>query len=379
MNYLNISEMLKHRVEQFGEKPLYYWHDEQLNVIDQCTYLNFYEKANAIATELVERQVAGKMVAIVFTPGLDYIRAFMGCILAGAIPIPMYPPFSKSMVQHMQIILKDAQPNIILTNRDTFSKIRKLRVMRKLTNLPLARYFTQITNLDLTDGIPSFKGIDVIQIDSIPEKASAHLNVAQSKLAFIQYTSGSTGHPKGVMITQENLLTNLLHIQKLAGISPEDSSVFWLPPYHDMGLIGGMLSNMNTGSTTYWTSPTTFIFKPFTWLKLISNNHATISCAPNFAYDLCLKRINQEELETLDLRSWKTAMNGADFIRYETLKNFANKFEPTGFKFSSFYPCYGLAEATLIVTGKKQKADPPETHHYQHSHMSDDDQNIYTQ
>ena len=170
----------------------------------------------------------------------------------------------------------------------------------------------------------------------------------------LQYTSGSTSQPKGVMISHANLIDNTRTIHNAFGIHPQDRAVFWLPTYHDMGLVGGVITNVFAGVTNVLMSPANFLQKPITWLSAISKSRATISGGPNFAYDLCVRNITDEQRATLDLSSWALAFIGAEPIHPATLERFAAAFAPCGFKSSAFYPCYGLAEATLMVSGPRR-------------------------
>jgi acyl-CoA synthetase (AMP-forming)/AMP-acid ligase II len=176
------------------------------------------------------------------------------------------------------------------------------------------------------------------------------LECLSEDLAFLQYTSGSTGDPKGVMVSHGNLLHNLSYIEKAFGLSPESNAVFWLPPYHDMGLIGGILQALYTGYPITLFSHFTFLQKPYRWLETISRYQATVSGAPNFAYDLCVKKIRPELRDSLDLSSWRVAFNGAEKVHHETLTRFTDYFQTCGFNSKAFWPCYGLAESTLMVT-----------------------------
>ena len=178
--------------------------------------------------------------------------------------------------------------------------------------------------------------------------------ISADTLAMLQYTSGSTSQPKGVMLSHANLVANVHAIHQAFGIQHEDSSVFWLPMYHDMGLVGGVLVPLFAGATNISISPATFLQSPITWLAAISKYRATVSGGPNFAYDLCIRKVTDEQRATLDLSSWALAFVGAEPIEPGTLARFAAAFAPCGFKPGAFYPCYGLAEATLMVSGPRR-------------------------
>src|SRR6185295_2207585 len=178
--------------------------------------------------------------------------------------------------------------------------------------------------------------------------------IGADTLAMLQYTSGSTSQPKGVMLSHANLVANVHAIHQAFGVQHEDSSVFWLPMYHDMGLVGGVLVPLFAGATNISISPATFLQSPITWLAAISQYRATISGGPNFAYDLCIRKVTDEQRATLDLSSWALAFVGAEPIEPGTLERFAAAFAPCGFRPGAFYPCYGLAEATLMVSGPRR-------------------------
>jgi acyl-CoA synthetase (AMP-forming)/AMP-acid ligase II len=200
-----------------------------------------------------------------------------------------------------------------------------------------------------------------MSVDAVEESVAddwRELPVSAEALAFLQYTSGSTGKPKGVMLTHRNLLHNAGLVYHGVEHKPTDSYVSWLPTFHDMGFMAGILQPLYAGIPVVSMSPVAFLQQPFLWLQAISRYRATTSGGPNFAYDLCAHKITPEQRATLDLSSWTVAFNGAEPIRHDTLKRFAIAFASCGFRPEAFYPCYGLAEATLIVTGSRKNAPP---------------------
>jgi acyl-CoA synthetase (AMP-forming)/AMP-acid ligase II len=204
------------------------------------------------------------------------------------------------------------------------------------------------------DQTPDLKKLDWLCTDQLPEGAEEEWlvpDVHGDTLAFLQYTSGSTGTPKGVILTHANLMHNSALIAYAFEHTRSGSGVFWLPSYHDMGLIGGILQPMYIGQANVLLSPMSFLQKPFRWLQAISRYKSTISGGPNFAYDLCVRKITPEQAATLDLSRWSLAFNGAEPVRAETIDAFSKMFEPYGFRREAFYPCYGMAEATLIISG----------------------------
>jgi 8-amino-7-oxononanoate synthase len=303
------------------------------------TYAQLDRRARAIAACLQDMGFAGQCVLLVYPPGLDFITAFFGCLYAGCVAVPTYPPHRHRMFERFQAVAADARARIALSNA---SGAAQFQAMMEAENSGQAAASSRLSWL-ATDEIP----------DALAERWEEPA-IAPDTLAMLQYTSGSTSRPKGVMVSHGNLMANIRAIHQAFGIQYEDSSVFWLPMYHDMGLVGGVLVPVFNGSTNVSISPATFLQNPITWLAAISKYRATISGGPNFAYDLCVRKITDEQRATLDLSSWALAFVGAEPIEPGTLERFAAAFAPCGFKPSAFYPCYGLAEATLMVCGPRR-------------------------
>lgn len=295
------------------------------------TYGQLEQKAQAIAAYLQSVCSPQDRVLLLFPAGLDYITAFFGCLYAGVIAIPAYPPRPNRSLNRIHNILNNAQTNLALTNQETLQSLeRQLESTTELENLCW------------------------ITTDSIDEKIAAQWQkprLSIKDIAFLQYTSGSTAEPKGVKIAYQNLLHNLEAIHNCFRHSPQSKGVIWLPPYHDMGLIGGVLQPLFGDFSVTLMSPLMFLQNPLRWLKAIARDGATTSGGPNFAYDLCVRKFKPEQLRGLDLSTWQVAFNGAEPINHETLTKFAETFAPYGFNYDAFYPCYGMAEATLIISG----------------------------
>ena len=295
------------------------------------TYGQLEQKAQAIAAYLQSVCSPQDRVLLLFPAGLDYITAFFGCLYAGVIAIPAYPPRPNRSLNRIHNILNNAQTNLALTNQETLQSLeRQLESTTELENLCW------------------------ITTDSIDEKIAAQWQkprLSIKDIAFLQYTSGSTAEPKGVKIAYQNLLHNLEAIHNCFRHSPQSKGVIWLPPYHDMGLIGGVLQPLFGDFSVTLMSPLMFLQNPLRWLKAIARDGATTSGGPNFAYDLCVRKFKPEQLRGLDLSTWQVAFNGAEPINHETLTKFAETFAPYGFHYDAFYPCYGMAEATLIISG----------------------------
>jgi acyl-CoA synthetase (AMP-forming)/AMP-acid ligase II len=265
---------------------------------------------------------------------LDFIAAFFGCLYAGVVAVPAYPPGSNRGLARLIPVVKDAQPVVMLTNSSVGHRFNRGPVQD--LNVPWM-------NIDDIDRSLADQWQDPF--------------VTGDSLAFLQYTSGSTASPKGVMISHQNVLHNESLIQAAFNQTEKSIVVGWLPFYHDMGLIGNILQPIYSGSRCVLMPPQAFLQKPLRWLKCISSYGATTSGGPNFAYQLCVDKITSAEQQGLALDTWKVAFNGAEPVRYETLRRFAEAFEPFGFRASSFYPCYGLAEATLLVASRDPSHD----------------------
>jgi len=303
------------------------------------TYAQLEQRACAIAAHLQSSGFSGQRVLLVYPPGLDFIAAFFGCLYANCVAVPTYPPHRHHrMLNHFLAIAADAKASIALS-----------------TSFAAAQFQSMVGHK--SDQAAAFSRIQWLATDEIPDALSEQWSeptFISDALAMLQYTSGSTSQPKGVMLSHANLMDNTHAIHHAFGIQRQDSAVFWLPTYHDMGLIGGILVPLLAGTTSILLSPADFLQNPITWLTAISKYRATVSGGPNFAYDLCVRKITDEQRAALDLSSWELAFVGAEPIGPATLERFAAAFAPCGFNPSAFYPCYGLAESTLIVSGARR-------------------------
>ncbi|MFC9954700.1 AMP-binding protein, partial [Streptomyces prasinus] len=294
---------------------------------DRLSRAGLDARARSVAAHLQDRGLTGERVLVLLAPGLDYIAAFLGCLYAGATAVPLSPPPRVRHSARHAAVLADAGAAAVLADEDGAS---------------IAPYLTGDRTAQL-----------ISPTDPMPDAdAWRRPEIGSDTVAFLQYTSGSTGSPKGVMVTHGNLLANSREIQRTFGTGPHSHAVSWLPPYHDMGLIGGILQPLYAGSTATLMSPFSFATSPRMWLELMSREGARVGGGPNFAYDLCVDRLSDADLEGLDLSRWKVAFNGAEPVRAKTLDRFAAKMAPTGFRRQAFFPCYGLAEATLLVSGR---------------------------
>lgn len=288
-------------------------------------------RARAVAAGLVAGGLEpGQTVALMLPTSLDYFAAFAGVLFAGATPVPLYPPVRRSQVEdHLRRqagILTTAEVRVMIAS----SEVRPLARLLS-AQIPTLRHTVSVADLEASGG------------------ATRLPQVRPEDLAFLQFTSGSTGNPKGVMLTHANLLANLRSMGAALRMSERDTIVSWLPLYHDMGLIGAWMGSLAFGSRLVLMSPLTFLARPVRWLEALHRYRGTVSAAPNFAYELCLKKVEDDEIEGLDLASWRLALNGAEPVSPETVRRFAERFAPYGFRSSAVFPVYGLAENSLGV------------------------------
>src|SRR5579872_1032255 len=340
----SILGQLDRLADEHPNKLLYSYLDVNGDPIESYTYASFLHRAQAIAGHLRkgDRFAAGDRLLLAYPPGLEMICAFFGCVHAGLIPVPVYPPSSRgfqSALYKMVHIAKDCQAAGILTSRDYQASLK--------TNLARSGVSASGVDVDYISGLPWIVTEDFVDKISDETFNGASKN-GDAKLLFLQYTSGSTRDPKGVMVTHENVLHNCpLVIDHEAPVV-----VSWLPQYHDMGLIGCYLYPALTGGTTYGFAPTDFIQRPTLWFDAIKTYGASASAAPNFAYDYCLRagRISKESLESCDLSSLRQLLVAAEPVKPDTYTRFLQAFQPYGLRSESFFVAYGLAENTLAVS-----------------------------
>ncbi|MEV4504240.1 amino acid adenylation domain-containing protein [Streptomyces klenkii] len=295
------------------------------------SYAELDRRARAVAAALAARQPAGERVLLLYPPGTDYVVGFLGCLYAGAIAVPVHVPAGRHGMNMVLAAATDSGAVLALSDRATAAGLGESYPELAATAFP---------DWLITDELPAASAGDWKGSGPRPDA-----------LAFLQYTSGSTGRPKGVMVRHDNLVRNSAAISRAVGAGPDTRGVSWLPPYHDMGLIGGILQPLYAGFPGVLMSPMSFLRSPLRWLEAISRTRATVSAAPDFAYLECVRRIGEEERAGLDLSSWQHAMMGAEPVRESTMEQFAGAFAASGFRPSAFHPCYGLAETTLFATG----------------------------
>jgi len=341
-----LTNLLDLRAKQFPDRVAFVYEDEK-GTTTEWTYRQLRGHSLTVAAHLSKQAAPGDRALLIYPPGLDFVASFFGCLYVAVLPVPATYPKPRRPLPRADAIANDCQPRLVLTHSSVLAGMDLEEQSPAVSSLPW----------EATDrwGAPSAN-----------EFTPASL-VTQD-LAFLQYTSGSTSEPRGVMVSHQNILHNLESIRVGFQIAPAEEGsqapavVFWLPAYHDMGLIGGILCPLYVGGTSYLLAPTTFLRRPRRWLELISETQAEISGAPNFGYELAIQKTTSAEREQLDLQHWRLAFCGAEPISAATLQEFAKAFAPAGFRSRAFYPCYGMAEVTLLVTGGRGPAEPTVLH-----------------
>src|SRR5215208_3190976 len=336
--FATLVDLLRWRASHQSRRRAYTFLGDGGAEESSVTYGELDRRARAVAAQLQTLKVAsGESALLFYPPGPEYVAAFLGCLYAGVVAVPAYPPRLNRAISRLRAIVVDSKATVALTTT------------RILSNLERRFAYT-----------PEMKSLRWLATDDGKDPAGewCYPEIGGNTLAFLQYTSGSTAAPKGVMVTHGNLLHNLAMIYNGLGHTPDSQMVIWLPPYHDMGLIGGVLQPLYGGFPAALMSPVSFLQRPLGWLQAISRLGADSGGGPNFAYDLCSRKITPEERATLDLSSWEVAFCGAEPIRRETLEQFTATFAPCGFRREAFYPGYGLAESTLFVSGGSKTSSP---------------------
>jgi len=343
----SILDQLDRLGDEHPHKLLYSYLDLNGNPIESYTYASFLHRTKAIAGHLRKEHhfAPGDRLLLAYPPGLEMICAFFGCVRAGLIPVPVYPPGSRgfqSALYKMVHIAKDCQAAGVLTSSDYHASLK--------TNLARSGVAASGVDVDYISGLPWIVTEEFSDKPSATTSNGFHVepSAETAKILFLQYTSGSTMEPKGVVVTHQNILDTY----SLVIDHPEPVVVSWLPQYHDMGLIGCYLYPALKGGTTYGFAPMDFIQRPILWFDAITTYRATATAAPNFAYDYCLRagRLSKESLEDCDLSSLQVLMCAAEPVKPDTFTRFLETFQPYGLKCESFYAAYGLAENTLAVS-----------------------------
>ena len=326
-----IDVIQSHELER-PDQHAYIFLGDGVNETEQCTYKELNVFSKAIAARLQQLNMEGGSTLLLFPPGLDFVKAFIGCLFAKTMVVPVQLPRGNKPLDAIEQIIEDANVTSILTNEKALKSLKRNKDFQKITQR-----------------IPPVK-IEDIELSNADNWMPPE--IAPEDLAFVQYTSGSTSKPKGVMITQKNMLDNAQVIKKIYKTYMNNVVVSWLPFYHDMGLVGNLLALTYCGVKGILMPPLSFLQSPLKWLQAISKYKANVSGGPNFGYDLCVERITEEEIKSLDLSSWRIAYNGAEPIKANSLRRFQEKFAACGFGKNNYLPCYGMAENTLFITGR---------------------------
>lgn len=340
-DFSNLVELLQYRAEYQKDKVAYIFLVDGENQEVKITYGELDHQARAIAATLQKEFAPGERALLLYPSGLEFISGFFGCLYAGIIAVPVYPPNPNQInagMKKLNKIISNAEPEVVLTTNEVLPELKLLS--GKYAKLRKMKWIA-------SDNVKEYSA-----------KKWQSPNIKSNELAFLQYTSGPTGVPKGVMVSHRNILYNE-EMYKVA-VQHTDKAVVvgWIPLYHDMGLIGNTLYPIYLGVPCIFMPSIAFLRKPFRWLKAISHYKATISSAPNFAYDLCASKVTTDQLAKLDFTSWEIALNGAEFVKAETLRRFTDTFKVCGFRKESFQACFGMAEATLFVSGGLKNESP---------------------
>ncbi|WP_175406403.1 fatty acyl-AMP ligase [Bacillus sp. FJAT-27264] len=303
------------------------------------TYHDLAVRSKRVAASIALVSKPGDRVGLLHASGFEFVVSFFACLYSRTVVVPLEIPKPSENLFKMQSAVAMAGISVIVTSSP---------VLEHVTNL-----------MDEEEGLSSLHWLSIDEMDDIPFVA---MEANPHEAAFVQFTSGTTSTSKGVVLSHDNLLHNVRNVSRKHGLTENDSAVIWLPLYHNLGLIGGVLAPLYAGLPVHLISPQEVLRRPALWLEIISEKRATVSGGPNFAFDLCLAHVTSEELQRLDLSSWEIAFSGAEPVRSRTIEGFAQKFAAAGFRRNAFYPCYGLAESTLIVSGGTREDNPKLLH-----------------
>ena len=329
--FRSLVDVLERRAAERPDAKAFVFVPERGGAHLQLTFAELHRRAHAVAARLARRTIQGDRAVLLFPPGLEFIVAFFGCLMAGVIAVPLMVPRRTAARDSSAAIIADCSPAIAMTTDEL------------LAGRP--------------DVVERFRdaGFDWITVSATDDAADIEHAVLprpdRDDLAFLQYTSGSTSTPKGVMVAHANLLANLEMIRLAMSNTPASTSVGWVPLYHDMGLMMGVMQPLYLGALSVLMAPAAFMQRPLNWLHTIHHYRAELTSAPNFAFDLCVSRFRADQMAGVDLSCWKLALNGAEPVHADTIARFTATFAPYGFGAGTMYPGYGLAEATLLVAG----------------------------
>ncbi|HEY3999255.1 MAG TPA: beta-ketoacyl synthase N-terminal-like domain-containing protein, partial [Candidatus Xenobia bacterium] len=319
-----ILEALDRRVQQTPNELAFVWLDDQDGGA-RFTWAELDQRARSVASHLASHAAPGERALLLYPSGLEFLPAFFGCLYAQVVAVPLPLPRPSQVSRRLQGVVGDAQPVAVLTSRQALPRVERIRELQDLR---------------------------IVATDDVTEPATCSFQPpAADRLAYLQYTSGSISSPRGVMVTHLNLASNLRMLQAAWQHPAGQFLVSWLPLFHDMGLVTKPLLATWVGAPCALMAPTAFLTRPIRWLRAISQYRAHTSGAPNFGYDLCLRKTTPSDRAELDLSTWRVAFNGAEPVQPQTLERIAEAFEPNGFRRDALQPVYGLAEATVFVTG----------------------------
>ena len=333
-----LVEILEKRAQYAPDQLAYTFIEDGEKSKEQLTHAQLYRRAKIVASELQHHNLQGERAILLYRPGLEYVIGYFGCLMAGVIAVPVHTPITKKANAQLTGIITDCEATTILTTEKVAQTFWE-KLEDELENHTLQKICT-----------------DSLNDQRVDEYRLYHPH--PEHIAFLQYTSGSTSAPKGVMVSHSNLMHNLNSIREKFGHTKDSVAVIWLPPYHDMGLIGGILQPLYVGFPVILMSPFHMIQKPIRWLKAVTEYKATTSGGPDFSFDLCVRKIKEEDCKNLDLSSWNVAFSGGEMVRKETLDTFSERFTPYGFRKSAFLSAYGMAESTLIVSANELNQPP---------------------
>jgi amino acid adenylation domain-containing protein/non-ribosomal peptide synthase protein (TIGR01720 family) len=338
LNAGSLIELLRLRAERQAHRVAYTFLENGEQALKSMTYGELDLQVRQLAAQLQALDLQGERAILLYPPELDYIVAFFACLYAGIVAVPAYPPSNGRHMPRLQAIIDDSRAALILSTQSVANAVRQL-----------------------VGGSSCLLDKNWLMTDhpaAVDASAWRLPTLNAQDPAFLQYTSGSTGNAKGVIISHGNLMANQQLIKRRFGHNADSTVVGWLPLYHDMGLIGNIMQPLYCGASAILMSPMAFLEKPVRWLQAISDYRAHTSGGPNFAYELCVRKVTVEQKAGLDLDSWRLAFNGAEPVNPDTLDRFAAAFAGCGFSRKAFYPCYGLAEATLLATGGDKDTEP---------------------
>ncbi len=334
----NIAEALQQHAVAKPNDIAFRYLDSAGNEATANSYSELVATCERVAASLQKRGLAGKRIIILLPNEPAFVYAYLGCVLGGAISIPLEPTRRLNTQERLEGVIRDARPAVIISNEGTLRNI-----------------FSQDSSVPRV-----FHGVPIIDIDSLAEERAADQPDAiwePSEISHLQYTSGSTSKPKGVIVTHENVINNCHDIADVAGEGVQHIVVGWVPFTHDMGLVGLLCLPVLMGFPFVFMQPSTFVMRPHLWLEAITKYEGTISAAPNFAFQLCVQRVSEARREKLNLQSLVALFNGAERVDASTLADFCQAFEACGFSANSLLPCYGMAECTLMVTSRRSNVE----------------------